>query len=58
MLVPEREKAAGWDLVVVNPPWVFGPVVHELAGGVEDLNNSNKFLYDAVVKGKYAGELR
>ena len=48
-------KAGGaechWDLAVVIPPWVFGPVIHEVKGGAETLNNSNAFWYDATVKG-------
>ncbi|EJF64216.1 D-lactaldehyde dehydrogenase [Dichomitus squalens LYAD-421 SS1] len=43
----------GWDLVSLCPPWVFGPVVHKDEGGPDDLNDSNKFVYDAVVKGQY-----
>ena len=51
----EQAKAGGaechWDLAVVIPPWVFGPVIHEVKGGAETLNNSNAFWYNAVVKG-------
>ncbi|TBU28135.1 NAD(P)-binding protein [Dichomitus squalens] len=50
-----KEKGAiGWDLVSLCPPWVFGPVIHEHAGGPDGLNPSNKALYEAVVKGQYS----
>ena len=45
--------AITWDLVSLCPPWVFGPVIHEFEGGPDHLNASNKFLYDAIVKGQY-----
>ena len=39
----ERNKGkVGWDLVVLNPPYVFGPAIHEV-GSPEALNTS---LYD------------
>ncbi|KAH9855699.1 NAD-P-binding protein [Lenzites betulinus] len=49
----ERKDALPWDLVVVNPPWVFGPVLHEVQGGPEGLNDSNSLFFDAVMKGLY-----
>ncbi|EIW55907.1 NAD-P-binding protein [Trametes versicolor FP-101664 SS1] len=46
----ERQGALPWDLVVVNPPWVFGPVLHEVGGGPESLNSSNGLLFEAITK--------
>ncbi|TCD70287.1 methylglyoxal reductase (NADPH-dependent) gre2 [Steccherinum ochraceum] len=39
-----------WDLASFNPPWIFGPMLHEVQD-IEDINASNKQLYNAVVKG-------
>ncbi|EJF64099.1 NAD(P)-binding protein [Dichomitus squalens LYAD-421 SS1] len=44
----------GWDLVSLCPPWVFGPVIHKHEGGPNDMNDSTKFIYEAVVKGQYS----
>lgn len=56
----EKEKAKGagkehprWDLVTINPPWLFEPVLNEIKGGPESLNLSNSYWYDAVVKGEF-----
>lgn len=46
----EQKGALPWDLVVVNPPWVFGPVLHEVRGGLESLNDSNRLLFEAITK--------
>ncbi|PFH46935.1 hypothetical protein AMATHDRAFT_68786 [Amanita thiersii Skay4041] len=44
----ECKNQVNWDLVTVNPPYVFGPAIHEVSspGG---LNASTKAWYDAVV---------
>ncbi|KAH9918248.1 NAD(P)-binding protein [Epithele typhae] len=39
-----------WDLVTLNPPFVFGPVLHEV-DKPENLNFSAKLWYDNVVGG-------
>ncbi|KAI1798371.1 NAD(P)-binding protein [Ganoderma leucocontextum] len=39
-----------WDLVVTNPPFVFGPFLHE-ADKPESLNQSARDWYETVVKG-------
>ncbi|KAI0827007.1 NAD-P-binding protein [Trametes gibbosa] len=49
----EQKETLPWDLVVVNPPWVFGPVLHEVRGGPESLNPSNSLYFDAVTKGEF-----
>ena len=46
----EHKTEVGWDLVVLNPPFVFGPVVHEVANAAA-LNESARDWYDTVVKG-------
>ena len=50
----QREKGAvAWDFMTLNPPWVFGPVVHEVKGGPDTLNDSNIFLHAAIIKGEF-----
>ncbi|KAK7683028.1 hypothetical protein QCA50_013700 [Cerrena zonata] len=39
-----------WDLVCLNPPFVFGPFLHEVASP-EALNTSAKDWYNSVLKG-------
>lgn len=39
-----------WDLTVVNPPYVFGPFLHEV-NKPESLNESARDWYETVVKG-------
>ncbi|OSD04811.1 NAD-P-binding protein [Trametes coccinea BRFM310] len=44
-----------WDLAVVNPPWVFGPVIHQVGQSLlEGLNASNKVLFGALTQGAYS----
>lgn len=50
-----KEKGLGWDLVTLNPPFVFGPFLHEVAKP-EDLNTSAHTWYFAVVKGTLDNE--
>ena len=56
-----KSKAAasgcGWDLTVLVPPAVFGPVLHEVRGGPETLNVSNAMLYNAIMNGKLGGPM-
>ena len=47
----EHKVALGWDLVVLNPPFVFGPTLHEVAAP-EQLNESVRDWYFNVVTGK------
>ncbi|KAJ7737805.1 D-lactaldehyde dehydrogenase [Mycena maculata] len=39
----------GWDLTVLNPPWVFGPTIHEVSSP-DGLNTSAHIMYDAFTK--------
>ena len=50
-----HKKEVGWDLVVLNPPFVFGPVIHEV-DKPENLNESVKLWWNAVVAGKLSNE--
>ena len=47
----EKHKSeVGWDLVVLNPPFVFGPFLHEV-DKPENLNESARDWFETVVKG-------
>ncbi|TFK86171.1 NAD(P)-binding protein [Polyporus arcularius HHB13444] len=49
----EEERAKGgleWDLVTLNPPLVYGPLIHEVPTA-ESLTGSARMWYDSVVKG-------
>ncbi|KAI0646141.1 NAD-P-binding protein [Trametes meyenii] len=45
-----------WDLVAVNPPIVIGPWLYT-AGSPDDLNESLRYYYSIVVKGKMSREV-
>ncbi|KAI0076359.1 NAD-P-binding protein [Panus rudis PR-1116 ss-1] len=48
----ERNKGAiQWDLVTINPPYVFGPVIHEVPEP-SALNTSVDMVYRNVFKGE------
>lgn len=49
--VEEHKGEIAWDLVVLNPPFVFGPVIHEV-DSAEGLNESAREWYLKVVKGE------
>ncbi|TFK50044.1 D-lactaldehyde dehydrogenase [Heliocybe sulcata] len=50
----EHKARVNWDITVLNPPLIFGPVLHEVTG-VDSLNSSSKYLYEALVEGKFLG---
>ncbi|KAI0349758.1 NAD-P-binding protein [Trametes cingulata] len=56
----EREKSKlggelGWDLVVLAPPYVFGPVIHE-APSLDRFSGTARDWFDHVVKGDLSGD--
>ncbi|KAF8342433.1 D-lactaldehyde dehydrogenase [Amanita rubescens] len=51
----ENEKNVNWDLVVINPPFVFGPILHPCSSPSE-LNTSVKGWFDAVATPNSAGQ--
>ncbi|RDX45050.1 NAD(P)-binding protein [Lentinus brumalis] len=54
----EDAKAKGgleWDLVTLNPPFVYGPVIHEVAT-LEGFGGTARMWYDHIVKGDLTGE--
>ncbi|KAI0696062.1 NAD(P)-binding protein [Cerioporus squamosus] len=53
----ERKRAGvlGWDLVVLNPPFVYGLILHE-CDKPENLNQSMRDWYHLIVEGKIDNE--
>ncbi|EIN05348.1 D-lactaldehyde dehydrogenase [Punctularia strigosozonata HHB-11173 SS5] len=49
-LYNKHKGSVAWDLVVLNPPYVFGPVIHEVSSP-DALNTSVLDWYNTVVKG-------
>ncbi|KZT29949.1 D-lactaldehyde dehydrogenase [Neolentinus lepideus HHB14362 ss-1] len=43
-----------WDITVLNPPFILGPILHEVTT-VNTLTSSSKYLYEALVEGKFLG---
>ena len=48
--IEERKGEIGFDLVVLHPPYIFGPILHSV-DKAEDLNWSTNEWFDAVIKG-------
>lgn len=46
----EHRGEVGWDLVVLNPSFVYGPILHEV-DKPEHLNESMRMFYDAAIAG-------
>jgi len=46
-----NEGKIQWDLVVLNPPFVFGPVIHETGSEAETLNESMIIWFRNVFRG-------
>ena len=51
----KHKSEVAWDVSVLNPPFVFGPVIHEV-DKPENLNESVKLWWNAVVAGKLSNE--
>ncbi|KAF8342424.1 D-lactaldehyde dehydrogenase [Amanita rubescens] len=51
----KNEKNVKWDLVVINPPFVFGPILHPCSSPAE-LNTSAKAWYNAIVVPNSSGQ--
>ena len=46
----DHRGEVGWDLVVLNPSFVYGPILHEV-DKPEHLNESMRMFYDAAIAG-------
>lgn len=51
----EHEGKASFDVVAINPPYVYGPWLHDVKRP-EDLNTSTAEFYKAVIKGAKTAE--
>ncbi|TFL00657.1 D-lactaldehyde dehydrogenase [Pterulicium gracile] len=45
--VKEHKSEISWDLTTLNPPYIFGPVLHEISKP-EDLNTSAKLIWQCT----------
>ncbi|THH09440.1 hypothetical protein EW145_g2000 [Phellinidium pouzarii] len=55
--VDKHKSEISWDLTVLNPPFVFGPILHEVASP-DALNSSVALFYEAILtKNKTPEEL-
>ncbi|TFK50043.1 D-lactaldehyde dehydrogenase [Heliocybe sulcata] len=52
--VEDHKSEINWDVTVINPPWIFGPVVHEVTT-LDTLNASNQHFHRGLVKGDFQG---
>jgi len=50
--VRDPANGASFDLVTVNPPMVFGPIVHHLHNGLAGINTSNERLVQLLRGGR------
>jgi len=54
----EKHKAElAWDLVVLNPPWIFGPSLSP-APTINDINTSQREIYDTLAGARTGEQLR
>ena len=51
----ENKERIGWELVTLNPPYVFGPPLQEI-NGTANLNESLKLWWDIVLLGTQDNE--
>lgn len=49
--VRKNKESMKWDLVTLNPPYVYGPTIHEISSP-DELNTSQADLYTTLLKGK------
>jgi len=53
----QKEQGVKWELIVLNPPMVYGPLMHKVKN-MEDLNESTARLWNSFLKEKNVdGEL-
>ncbi|KAH8109989.1 NAD-binding protein [Phellopilus nigrolimitatus] len=53
--VEQHKSEISWDLVALNPPFVFGPILHEVASPAA-LNSSVALFYEAILTQKKTPE--
>lgn len=55
--VAAHKAELAWDLVVINPPWVFGPSLGP-APTIDDINTSQREIYDTLSGARTGAQLR
>ena len=45
--VEDHKDEINWDLVTINPPYVFGPILHQVKS-IDTLNVSSLWFYNAL----------
>ncbi|KAF8270657.1 NAD-P-binding protein [Lactarius quietus] len=55
--VEKHKSELAWDLVVLNPPWVFGPSLSP-APTIDDINTSQREIYDTLTGARTGEQLR
>ncbi|EFX06336.1 NAD dependent epimerase [Grosmannia clavigera kw1407] len=43
-----RSQKPNFDLVTINPPMVYGPVLHHVTGGIAAINTSSEIFRDVI----------
>ncbi|KAJ0417540.1 NAD(P)-binding protein [Aspergillus carlsbadensis] len=52
--VEANKERISWDLTTINPPYIFGPTIHDVKGP-DALNSSSILFYNAVIKNNFFG---
>jgi len=55
--VAAHSHEISWDLVAINPPWIFGPPINP-APRVEDINTSQREIYDTLSGARTGAQLK
>jgi nucleoside-diphosphate-sugar epimerase len=55
--VAAHRSEISWDLVVMNPPWIFGPSLNP-APTVDDINTSQREIHDSLSGARTSAQLR
>ncbi|KAI0260966.1 D-lactaldehyde dehydrogenase [Gloeopeniophorella convolvens] len=55
--VAEHKNEISWDLVALNPPWIFG-LSRTPAPTVDDVNTSQREVYDTLVGARTGAQLK
>ncbi|KIK51277.1 hypothetical protein GYMLUDRAFT_50648 [Collybiopsis luxurians FD-317 M1] len=55
--IDDNKDKINWDLVALNPPFVFGPVIHDVPS-LSALNLTPAMMYDTIVRSDSEGKER
>ncbi|KAE9391267.1 D-lactaldehyde dehydrogenase [Gymnopus androsaceus JB14] len=54
-LYEANKTRVSWDLVTLNPPYIFGPIIHDVTD-IKNLNTSTGDWYNSVVRADMGGK--